>query len=54
MKAAPRQVSPSDAMETIWSFVLSCSALTPVRTVWMIAACSYPDLHLQSPDTRTG
>jgi hypothetical protein len=54
MKADPCQVSPSDATETIQSFVLSCNALTPLRTVSMIFACSSPDSHLQSPNTRTG
>ena len=34
-------------------FVFSCKVLTPLRTFLRTSACSCPDSHLQSPNTRT-
>ena len=49
MKAEPRQVSPSDAIEITQIFVFSFNVSTPLRTVFRTSACSCPDSHLQSP-----
>ena len=54
MKAEPRRVSPSDAIEITRIFVFSFNVSTPLRTVFRTSACSCPDSRLQSPDTRMG
>lgn len=52
MKAEPCWVSPSEAIKTMWSFVVSHREFTPLIVILITVECSGPVSHLQSPEAR--